>query len=181
MNWLATLISFLERFWPLAQVEQWEIGTYYILGRAMKWQLKPGWLYPIIPWFTRVETVSVVPHPLSTPLLNITLSDGRTLGYSATAIVSVFDPWLALNAIDDYEESTTELIASKTSEFLAQEDADRLNHSRRGRLINSLINEANKELNEYGVMVSALRFTNFALEQRTYRLLTDSAVMSMSF
>ncbi len=177
MNFLQTLIDLLATFWPFAIVEEWERGVYYILGHAMKWDLKPG-LYPFVPWFMRLVPVSVVPAPFSTPLLNITMRDGKPLGYSATAVVRVTNPWKALNKIEDYRVSVCELLASRTSEKLADVDAGRLEPEGRRRLITDLLRWLNEDTSRYGVEVQLLRFTNFAVNQRAYRLLVDTALTS---
>lgn len=179
-NWLATLFEFLANFWPLAKVEQWERGVYYVWGHALKRTLGPG-IYPFIPWFMDVRPVSMVSAPLSTPLLNVTLSDGRTLGYSVTSVVVVRDAWHALNSIDDYRESTSEIIASKVSEKLAEVDAGRLDSERRKRLLSDLLRWVNEDTQAFGVEVLALRFTNFAIDQRAYRLLVDTALASIAW
>lgn len=179
-NWLATLFEFLAKFWPLAIVEQWEQGVFYIFGRAMRWKLGPG-LYPFIPWFMQIRTVNMVPAPVGTPLLNVTLSDSRTLGYSVTAVVVVRDAWHALNSIDDYQESTSEIIASKVSEKVAEVDAVRLDSEKRKRLLADLLRWVNEDTQAFGVEVLALRFTNFAIDQRAYRLLTDTALASIAW
>ncbi len=175
MNFLETLVEFLSRFWPFAIVEQYERGVFYCVGHALRRTLRPG-LYPFLPWFMRIVPVSVVPSPITSPLLNITLKDGKTLGYSATAIWKVEDPWLALNAIEDYQDSVGELLASKTSEKLADVEGNRLDPENRRRLITDLVRWLNQDTERYGVRVLGLRFTNFAVNQRAYRLLVDSAL-----
>jgi len=178
MNFLQTLIDFLGEFWPLVIVDQWEHGCYYVIGRAKRRVLKPG-VYPIIPWFMDVETVSVVPTPISTPLLNITLKDGKTLSYSLTAVIQVDNAYRALNTIDDYKESVGELIASKASEKLADVEAARVDPEGRRRLLGDLLRWCDAETEQYGVRVHALRFTNFAINQRAYRFLVDTALGSL--
>lgn len=183
MNWVQSVIEFLERFWPLVKVDHCERGTLYVLGKArrsylwIKQPLNPA-VYAIIPWFMEITTVSVVPTPISSPLLNITLRDGRTLSYSVTAIVRVTDPWKALNEIDDYTESTAELVASRVSEKLAEVDGSRVDPENRKRLLTDLKRWINDDTNAFGVEVVDLRFTNFAINQKAYRLLTDTALSS---
>lgn len=180
MNWLATLLDLLKSFWPLALVSQWERGFYVVWGHALKRQIGPG-IYPFIPWFMDVSAVSIVPAPVSTPLLNITLRDGRTVGYSVTAIVQVTDVWHAINSIDNYKESTSECVASKVSEKLGEVDASRLDSDKRRRFLSDLLRWVNEDTNQFGVEVRALRFTNFALNQRAYRILADSALASSNW
>jgi regulator of protease activity HflC (stomatin/prohibitin superfamily) len=180
INWVQSIIEFLDRFWPLVKIEQWERGCYYILGRARKKVLRPG-VYPVIPWFISVDSISVVPAPISSPLLNITLKDGRTLGFSITAIVRVRDPIKALNEIDDYKESASELISSRTAEKLAEVDGSRVETENRKRLLSDLLRWVNQDTDDYGIEVLALRFSNFALDQRAYRLLQDTALGSIAW
>lgn len=179
-NWLATLFEFLQNFWPLARIEQWERGVYSIWGHALRRTVGPG-IYPFIPWFMDVRAISTVPTPLGTPLLNVTLSDGRTLGYSVTAVVRVVNAWDALCLIDDYTESTSEIIASRVSEKVAEVDAARLDSEKRRRLLADLVRWVNEDTAKFGVAVEALRFTNFAIDQRAYRLLTDTALASIAW
>lgn len=179
MNFLQTLIEFLQTFWPFEIIQEYERGVLYIFGRAQEGLLTPG-LYVVFPWFTSIETVNIVPNPISTPLLNITLSDDKTLGYSMTAIVHVDDPWKALNNVDDYEESVGELITSKASDKLQEVDAGRLDYGSRRRLLTDLTRWVNEDTQPFGVEVDALRFTNFAINQRAYRLLIDRAIDSQA-
>lgn len=179
-NFLQTLFEFLSQLWPFRMVEQWEEGVYYMFGRARTKRLTRG-VYPVIPWFFEVRTASTVPAPVSTPLLNITLSDGRTLGYSATAIVRVADVWKALNEVDDYGESTSELVASRLSEKFMSVDAARLDYENRKRLLADLKRWVGEDLERFGVELMDLRLTNFAINQRAYRFLTDSAVASTAW
>jgi regulator of protease activity HflC (stomatin/prohibitin superfamily) len=175
MNWLATLIEFLERFWPLEIVYEWEAGVFFIFGHAMRWRLGPG-MYPFIPWFMHIEKVDVVSVPFSTPLQRITLDDASTLTYSATAIVQIVDPYKAVCAIADYRQSTGERVLSMISEKLAEIDTERLKSGSRKRLRTMLTKETDKDTQEFGVTVQDIRFANFAINQRSYHLLMDSAI-----
>jgi len=200
LNFIQSILEFLSEFWPFVIVEQWERGVLQVLGRVQErggWFarlanrlhmgfreengcLKPG-LYFIIPWFSHVECVDIVVAPISTPLHNITLKDQRTLSYSATALVQVTDPIDAITQVDDYKESASELVSSKLSEKLADVDGTRLDPENRRRLLPDLLRWCNEDTQQYGVTVLGLRFTNFALNQRAYRLLTDSAVGALAW
>jgi regulator of protease activity HflC (stomatin/prohibitin superfamily) len=87
----------------------------------------------------------------------------------------VTDAQAALCEVDEYEETSQELIQSIPAEALAEMDVARLAPDARGRLLAALRTRVNTELRRYGMEVSALRFTNFALNLRTYRLLTDAS------
>lgn len=174
MSELVRLVLDVAKFlWPLRPVEQWEIGVYYILGRAY-WEVGPG-RWPVIPYFMDVRAVSVVPALVSTPLQTITLRDGTSLTFGATATVRVERAADAINLVNDYNETTVELVASVLAERLAKVDANRLDPERRGRLMADLLQWLDAETGQFGVRVLALRFTNFALNVRTYRLLMDTS------
>ena len=194
MSWLQVAIDWVGELWPFQQVDQWERGVMFFLGRVvdagwLSWiadllhlpfrdgsgHLLPG-LYAFVPWFMDIATVDVVPVPIGTPLLNITLTDTKTLSWSATYIVRVFHPKNALCEVDDYQESTGEIITSRISEKLAEVDATRIDPEKRKRLLADLLRWVNDDTREFGVEVRAIRFTNFAIDQKAYRLLTDTAL-----
>ena len=200
MSWFEAIIDFISEFWPFIVVEEWEQGVPQVFGRVQK----PGWLswvadrvhmpfraknealipglYVVVPWFSHVEPVDIVPAPIGTPMLNITLKDGKTtLSFSVTAVVSVSNPILAVTRVDDYEESASELITAKLAEKLAEVDTSRCDPENRKRLLSDLLRWCNDETGQYGVKVHSLRFTNFAFNQRAYRLLTDSALGSSAW
>jgi len=58
----------------------------------------------------------------------------------------------------------------------SKEERGNLTQLKRAGLITDLLKWLNKDTEQYGVKVSALRFTNFAINQRTYRFLTDTAL-----
>jgi regulator of protease activity HflC (stomatin/prohibitin superfamily) len=176
VSWLAIAIEFAgEYLWPFEVVSTGERGVLYIFGNAMKWRLPP-FVYFYIPYFTDIVPVSILDVPFSTPLLNITLSDNKTLSYSVTGIGRVTNPYLALTAIDDYEDSIQELLPSCSTEKLMEVDAARLDHDSRRRLLTSLKQAVNAATKKYGMEFSDVRFVNFAVDQRAYRFLVDSAL-----
>lgn len=168
------IVSVIEFIWPFHIVEQWEKGRFYCFGRCYFGELGPG-LYPILPWFTRIINVDVVPSIIGTGRQDITLRDDRTLSFAATATVKVIDVDLALNSVDQYKETTRELMASFLAQELAEADADRLTPDKRPRLFTTLEQRLAKETAKFGVELTNLRFTSFVIDARTYRLLTDSA------
>lgn len=170
---LQTLIAVLQYSWPFRAVESWERGVYFVFG--YRWRVVGPGRWPIVPFFMDVRPVSIVPAVLGTPLLTITLRDGRTLTFSAAATVCVTDAWKAFE-VDDYDETTRELVGARLAEKLAEVDAARVDPDNRRRLMGDLIRWLNDETKEYGVAVRALRFTNFSVNLRTYRILTDTAV-----
>jgi len=162
---------------PFRRVEQWEAGLYYVLGRYWR-TVGPG-CWPLTPYFMDVVPVSMVPSIHGTALQTITLRDGLTLTYSATATVQVENAATATNAVDKWPETTMELIAGLLSERLADVDPKRFDPARnkRDRLLEELREEIDTATKVFGVRVRSLRFNNFALGVRTYRLMSERATL----
>lgn len=170
-EFLRVLLEFIEFLWPLRRVEQWEMGGYYIFGRWYK-PVGPG-IWPIIPWFFDVKTVSVAEAIVGTGRQDITLSDKSMLSFAATATVQVKDTYAALNLVDAYHETMQELLASVLAERLAEVDAARLEPEKRGRLFADLKRWVGEEASQYGIEVKKVRFTSFIINARAHRLIID--------
>jgi regulator of protease activity HflC (stomatin/prohibitin superfamily) len=173
---LRLALDSVSYLWPCRLVDKWERAVYSVCGR-WAFEVGPG-VYPIIPWFCEVRQFSVVPAILGTPRQDITLSDGSTLTFSATAKVRVVNALLACISVDDYHETTQELIGSVLAEKLAEVDAARLTPEKRGRLIADLRRWINGESQQWGIEVSDLRFTTFVLNVRLYRLMLESGAVA---
>jgi regulator of protease activity HflC (stomatin/prohibitin superfamily) len=181
MEFFKILIEKLEFFNPLKKVNQWETGLYYINGRFY-WSLGPGLKF-VVPWFCDLKTVSMVPEIETAPLQTVTLLDGRTLTYSASLRLTVFNAALAFHAVGHYTETAVELSAGLISSMLAETDPKRLtdpSRKKRDNLLAEIRDEINTELKEFGLSVSTLRLNNFALDIPTLRLLGDKAVLQAS-
>lgn len=165
------IIQVIEFIWPFKIVEQFEKGCYYIFGRQ-KWVVGPG-LWPVLPWFFTIRTVSVVPGIISTGRKDITLADGRNLSFEASAYAQVVDADKAINSIDQYQETAQEILASVLADKLGDIDPERLSAAKRGRLFSDLKRWVAEEALEWGLEISKVRFTSFVLSVRTYRLLID--------
>jgi hypothetical protein len=173
------LIQIAEFAWPFRSVEQWERGVYYFFGKCWK-TVGPG-RWPVIPFFMDVRAVSMAPAIIGTPLLTITLSDNRTLTFSVAAVVKVERADDALNEIENYMETTQELLGARVAEKLAEVDAARIDATGRKRLLTDLTRWLDDETEAYGVRVTGLRFTNFAINLKTFRLLTDTALPALAW
>jgi regulator of protease activity HflC (stomatin/prohibitin superfamily) len=125
----------------------------------------------VIPWFTDIHEVSVVPAIVQTPRTDITLADGTPVSFSASAWVQVTDVNLAVNSVDNFQQSTVELITAVCAERLAQIDADRLAPEKRTRFLSDLKRWCNEEANPFGIEVQKLRFASFVMKVKTIRLL----------
>lgn len=174
------LIGMLETLWPFRQVEPWEKGVYIVNGKC-KGVVGPGYTWPVIPWFIHVEPLCIVPAPLGTPLLNVFSSDGMQVSFSVCAMVCVVDPIAALTKIEDYRESTQELVTAAIAEGVGMMEADRVTELRRTELADRFIPKINKQLAEFGVECQDLWFTNLGVEVRTFRLLMDEALTGASW
>lgn len=173
MSWVDSLLSVIRFLWPFRIVHVWERGGYLVCGQWWR-EVGPG-LKVVVPWFCDVMTASVAPGLVGSGREDITTQNGTALSFSAMATVRVFDVKLALTAVDNYHESTQELIGSFLAERLAEVDADRLTPEKRSRLFKQLQKELAVEAAEWGVEITKLRFNSFVTNVRLYRLLTDSA------
>jgi len=169
------IVEIVQYIWPFREVQHWERGVYMVMGRA-RWTVGHG-RWPVVPYFMDVIAVTTVPAMISTPLQTITLANGQTLTYSASAMVVVEDARAALIRIDSYQQTTQELLAAHLASEMATVDVARMDAERRGRLLSSLVKALDKETSAYGVRCTGLMFTNFAVNLRAYRLLMDSSVI----
>ena len=175
-EFLRLIFESLHYLWPLRIVHQYERGGYYIFGKWWR-EIGPG-LKVVVPFFTDIMCVITVPALVSTGREDITLTDGKTLSFSAMATLKVVDVRVALNEIDNYHESTRELIGSFLAEKLSEVDTARLAPDKRGVYINLLQRQLAKEAADFGIEVTKLRFTSFVLGVKTIRLLADTGHVS---
>lgn len=171
-DFLRILLDSIQYLWPLRLIQQWERGGFYFLGRWQR-ELGPG-CYPIVPFFMEIRCISIVPAIVSTGRQDITLSDGTLLSFTASATVRVADLNLAVNTVDNFTETTQELLGAVLSDKLARIDAERVKPDRRTELLRSLRTAVATEAALFGIEVSNIRFTTFVTNVRTYRLLQDT-------
>jgi hypothetical protein len=174
-DFLRIVLDSLQFLWPFRIVRQWERAGYYVRGRFWK-TIGPG-VYPLVPWFMDIHTVSVVPAILTTPRLDITIKDGSVVSFQVSATVRVANLDLAVNGVDNYTETTQELVAAVVAEKLAEVDSDRLSPEKRGRLLSDLKKWAVMEAEQYGIEVQKLRFTTFVSRPKVFRLLGDGSTV----
>ncbi len=173
---LRCLIDIWAFVWPLRLVREWEKGVCYRFGRYRR-TVDPG-CYFVVPFFSQILPVEIVPILLQTALQTCTLRDKRALTYSALITVQVEDPAAALNGVDQWPESTLELVSGQISETLAEEDPTGFDDPSRGKrknLMDRIAAAADAETKAFGVRVRRVRFNNFAVGVRTLRLLIDRA------
>lgn len=170
-DFLRVLLDSIHFLWPFRIVQHWERAGYYIFGRWWR-EVGPG-LYVVVPFFTDLIAVNCATKPRTTGREDITLKNGAVLSFAATATVRVVDVYKALNNVDDYHQSTEELVGSFLAEQLADVDPERLEPSKRKALFRKLQNDVAGEAAEYGVEVTKLRFTSFVTNLKTVRLLMD--------
>jgi regulator of protease activity HflC (stomatin/prohibitin superfamily) len=176
------LISLIEDLWPFSEIEPWENGVYIVNGKCKK-VVGPGYFWPVTPLISWVslEAVSIVPAILGTPLMTVTTSDGMTVTFSVTVMVKVVDPISAIKDIDDYEETTQELVTSVTSQAIGLMDSESVTELRRSELAQRLVGRLNTALSKFGVECSNVWFTNLAWEIKTFRLMQDEALTGGSW
>ena len=171
-DFLRMVLDSIQFIWPLRIVQEWERGGYYLRGRWWR-EVGPG-LYAVLPWFTEVRCISVVPAIVSTGRQDITLSDGTLLSFTASATVRVVNLNLAVNSVDSYTETTQELVSAVLADKLAEVDASRFTPEKRSRLLADLRRWVAPEAATFGVEITQLRFTTFVTNARTFRLMQDT-------
>lgn len=171
-DFLRLLLDSIQYLWPLRRVEQWEVGQYFIFGRA-KILVGPG-IWPIIPWFIEVKSRSAVFGIVRANRQDITLKDGTWLSFSASSVMRIADLNLALNSIDQYEETAQETLEAVLADKLSQVDADRLAPEKRGRLLADLTRWVAEEVAPFGIEAHKVRFVTFVHKPRIFRLLGDT-------
>lgn len=176
MNFVQSIIELLKSFWPFAIVKEWESGEYYVLGKHWK-TFTPGLLF-VPPWFCEVYVVSVKPSPISTPRMDLTLKSGAQLSFTATAVMQVEHAANALNEIDDYRESTQEILGAVLADRLSRIAEDKLDAENRASLLRDLRDRVDAETSVFGVRARSVRFTTFVVNPKQIRLLQDGAVQA---
>lgn len=175
-NWFDALINAFTYCWPFREVEGWERGVYTFFGKPWR-DVGPG-RWPVVPYFMDVRAVSVVPAVIQTPLQFVTLSNGKVVSFSASAVVEVEDARKAIFDVDDYKETTQELTAAVLAQELAEASPDRFDTARKRRnLTADLAAALDGQTAGYGVRVRTVRLNNFAIDLRVFRLVQDSATL----
>jgi regulator of protease activity HflC (stomatin/prohibitin superfamily) len=171
VNFVQSIIELLKSFWPLVIVQAWERGEYYVCGKH--WRSVGAGLKLIVPWFCEIYVVPIRSTPISTPRMDLTLRSGNNISFSSTAVVRVTDAKKAVNDIDDYKESTQEIIAATLADRHVRVKEERLDPENRAGLLRDLRGWVNEETGVFGVEAESVRFTTFVQGARTYRLLAD--------
>jgi len=137
------VVEIVTLLFPFRLVHSWERGIYYFFGHYVT-TVGPG-CYPVLPWFSDVRTVSVVPSVRATPIQTV-----GDVTFSASLVFTVTDPAAAFNTLERYEESTLELAGAILSDALRSGPVD----------LAAVTDKINGELSPHGVRVDRLRFLN---------------------
>lgn len=176
MNFVQSIIELLKSFWPFHKVQEWERGEYYVCG--IHWKSVAKGVYPIVPWFCEIINVPVKPSVISTPRMDLTLKSGANISFAATAVVQVSDSSKAINEIDNYQESTQEVLAATLADRLVRVKEERLDAENRASLLRDLRDWVNDETSIFGVDTKSVRFTTFVQNAKQLRLLQDGATQA---
>lgn len=166
------IIDVISFVWPFRLVYQWHRGGYYICGRFWR-PVGPG-LYPVVPWFIDVKVITAVTEVVGIERQDVTLQDKTIVSFSAAAKYRVIDYNLAMNTVMDHEHVCTELLAAVMADRMASVAAERVQPEKRGRLLADLTRWYQEEVEQFGIKVDAVYFTNFVLNPRIFRLIQDS-------
>jgi regulator of protease activity HflC (stomatin/prohibitin superfamily) len=162
---LRLVVDLAGLLFPFRIVHTWERGLLFVFGRCVRTVLPAG-VYPILPWFTDIRPISVVPSVHQTPVQTI---GGTT--FSLSLVLRVFDPWAAWNTLEAWSESSVELASAVAAAYLrdsagSEPDTEEM----RGAL--------NDELRPHGVEVLRLRFNDYVVDAPVVRLLSSQGGMS---
>lgn len=155
---LRLIMDLVSLLFPFRLVHQSQRGVLFLWGTSPRCTLSPG-IYFVLPWFTDVVPVSVVPHVYQTPLQTV-----AGVSFSASLVVHVTDAWAAFNTLELWHESAVELASAVLSqEMLAG-----------GGKVDMVAVQAqlNRELAAFGLSVDRLRFLDYA-EAPVIRLLNS--------
>lgn len=171
------LLDLAKTLVPVRAVWPWERGVVMVWGKYWK-TVGPGFKF-VIPGLMEVRTVSVVPRIETTSLQNVTLKDGSQLSYSASFKYTVTDAAKAYLRVDHFTDSVIEIVARTLSEELANTDpgAFDVDGGRREMTLEKLISRLNADCEPFGMRVDQIGFNNFIRGARTFRLITDNAVL----
>lgn len=167
------VIDCIAYVWCIRLVQADERAGRFYCGHWWE-EIGPGW-YWNVPFFMEVKALSISKGIVTTPRLDIPLSDGNRLSFSASATCRVIDVKLALLAMDDYRETTQELLSAVIADKLMDVDAERVtNPEKRGRLFSDLKRWVQDEATEYGLEMTRVRFTSLVVDAPVMRLLNDN-------
>jgi regulator of protease activity HflC (stomatin/prohibitin superfamily) len=164
------LVDLITEIWPLRHVSGWETGIRTWCNRP-KAEKRPG-IYLVIPLFGDILTLTTVPYVTVGSRQDITLKDGTPLNFAASAWVQVTDATKARFNVDEYEESTTEIMEAVLAERLAEVDVERFETvAKRRNFLKELASIVDEQTQEFGVTVERVWFSNFSLKLKTFRAL----------
>lgn len=162
------LVDIITELWPLRHVEGWEHGVRTWMNRPGR--VKGPGIYLVIPVLGDIHPVTTVRYVTVGSRQDITLKDGTCLNFVASAWVKVVNPKAAKFTVDDYEESTTEIIEAVLAERLAEVEIDRFETvAKRRNFLKELANLVDSQTQEFGVTVERVWFSNFSLQLTTFR------------
>jgi regulator of protease activity HflC (stomatin/prohibitin superfamily) len=176
MSFVQFIIDTLQLLWPLSIVKEWENGALYRFGRFVR-LLGPG-VYATWPWFEEIQTRGVVKGIVRGSRQDITLKDGSVVTFELAARVRVRDLGLALNAIDQYEESLQEVMETIGADTMREMDPSRARPERLGRLLGSVKGRMQTEADEFGLEIDSVSFRSFVHNARVFRLLGEQTTFN---
>ncbi len=152
---LRLIVDVATLLFPFRLVSQSQRGVPFVFGWSPRCTLPPG-VYFVLPWFTDVVPVSVVPHVYQTPVQTI----GRRT-FSASVVIRVVDAWAAYNTLELWHESAVELAGAVLADAVRHESCENLP---------AVCDRINAELAPHGIHVDRLRFLDYT-ESPAVRLL----------
>ena len=160
------LVRLLKDLWPFRRVEPWERGLYIVFGHA-KWEVGPGYYWPVIPWFMHVEPVTVVPSGAPTPLQTVTTVKGKKVTFSGIALLQIHNIRDAVLNVENYRDTVLEYLPGIVAECVVRNHSD--------EHIARVITKELMWTQGFGVGCVSFKMTNY-VEAFPLRAMTDEAV-----
>ena len=170
-DFLRLVGEWLQYIFPFRIVHVYERGVMFRLGRF--WKIAEPGCHVIVPFFMSLVEVTIVPGMVNTGRLNVTLQDGTTCSFVATAWTQVLDPEKAINSVEQFGETELEVLSAVCADRVARVSPNRLEPENRAALLRDLTGWVNAETEPFGIKVDKVRFSQFVLKARTFILLGD--------
>lgn len=163
MSWVQALLDFLAKFWPFVIVYHFERGVRYWRGRIITGRfggnLVPGW-YLVMPFWSHIETVPIVPDILRLYNMNVTTSDDKSLRIRANVRYEVSDAIAAWNNVQDYKDNLSDECRTHIARVVRKREylsllADQDKVEREAK------SEINGVVREWGIKIHRVGLTDF--------------------
>ena len=108
-DFLRALVEIVHYLWPVRVVWSYELGVRFVGGKTPK-QINPG-VYFFVPFFMRIETLSIAQDTIDLPFQSITTKDKRAVDVSVNFAFRITDAVAYYTNVQDFETNFPRLAA----------------------------------------------------------------------